>query len=41
MRALLPDETQRSVNFSLIKRKSGRLSRLMESFLASITPPVD
>ena len=41
MRALLPEATQRSVNFSLIKRKSGRVSRLMASFLSCITPPDD
>jgi len=36
IRAILPDETRRSLNFSLIKRKSGRMSRLMTFFMESV-----
>ena len=33
MRPILPEQTQRSIQISLIKRKSARVSRLMKSFL--------
>lgn len=36
MRPLLPELTQRSVRFSLVKRKSARISRLMKVFLQEI-----